>query len=196
MLPKLKKIRQRLKRRKSLEILKLAALAVGFVLFWYFALFPLAEYVETAGTWLALHVGLGGVALYVYIVDTFILPATTDLLFPFVLDWPLIPLLTVISTASVAAGCSGYALGRGLNHFSAIEKRTQAWEKSHSELIETRGLWAIAAAAALPIPFSTVSWLAGALRMRFSHYFLGALFRIPRMVITFVLIKEGVTLLV
>ena len=176
-------------------IIKTLAIVVGFSLFMYVTLIPLAAHVESAGSWLATNVGLWGVGLYVYVVDTLILPASTDLLFPFVLQWSTVPLLVVISSASVLAGISGYTIGHVLSRIPLISRRTQVWGRDHIRLLERHGMWTVAAAAVLPLPFSSVSWLAGILHIRFTRYLLGALFRIPRMIITFWLLREGLLLL-
>ncbi|AFG36821.1 YqaA family protein [Spirochaeta africana] len=176
-------------------VLKGALAAAGLLLFFYSALVPLAAHVESIGSMLAEHVGLWGVGLYVFVVDTLILPASTDLLMPFVLQWPAGSLLIVISGASILAGIAGYGVGRTLIRIPVISRRMQSWEQRHIRLIERHGMWAVAAAAALPLPFSTISWLAGALHVRLSRYILGALFRIPRMVVTFYLLREGMLLL-
>lgn len=177
------------RRRVLLNVLVIA----GAIAFFYIALIPLAEEFERAGEFLARHAGLPGVFAYVFIVDTFLVPATLDIIFPLVITWAPIPVLTVMSTASFTAGICGYLIGRFLNRFPFVSRRTLHYRSRGEHLIEKYGLWAVVIAAMLPLPFSTISWIAGALQMSFSRYVTGALFRIPRIIATYTLLQAGVS---
>lgn len=167
---------------------------VGFIVFFYLTLVPLAEIVEAAGVWMAQTVGLAGVFAYVYVVDTLILPASVDFLFPFVLGWAPVPLLAVVGPASVLAGWSGYLIGCNLGRLPWVARFTKIYSGSHLGFVTRHGMWGVVAAALLPIPFSTVSWLAGALGLNPRLYFAAALLRVPRMVLTFLLLRESIGL--
>lgn len=160
----------------------------------YFVVAPMADTLEAIGIWLAQTVGLVGVFFYVYLVDALIVPASVDFLFPFVLTWSPVPLLAVVGVASVLAGCSGYLIGRNLNRFELVARLTNIYQNSHLDFMTRHGIWAVIGAALLPIPFSTVSWLAGAVGLDPAKYACGALFRIPRMTVTFLLLRESVLL--
>lgn len=172
-----------------------ALLIIGAAAFFYVALVPLGEQFERAGEFLARHAGLGGVFAYVFVVDTFLVPATLDIIFPLVITWPAVPVLTVMSAASFFAGICGYLIGRFLNRFAFVRRRTLRYRSRGEYLIEKYGIWAVVIAALLPLPFSTISWIAGALQMTFGRYVIGALFRIPRIIATYVLLRAGVSIL-
>lgn len=179
--------------RKRVILNTLAIL--GAAAFFYIALVPLAEQFELAGEFLARHAGLPGVFIYVFVVDAFLVPATLDIIFPLIITWAAVPVLTVMSIASFTAGICGYLIGRFLNRFACVSRRTLRYRSRWEYLIEKYGLWAVVTAAMLPLPFSTISWIAGALEMSFARYVIGALFRIPRIIATYALLRAGVSIL-
>ena len=160
----------------------------------YLTVGPLSARIEAAGVWLAEHVGLGGVFLYVYIVDAFIVPASVDLLFPLLSSWSYISVVAVLSGASVVAGLSGFLIGRSLNRVSYVNRLTTRYRTEHGYFLVKYGRRTVMLAALLPIPFSTTSWIAGSLDMSIADYLTGALFRIPRMAITLWMFRAGVYL--
>ncbi|MFN2310926.1 MAG: hypothetical protein ABR590_02580 [Spirochaetia bacterium] len=180
---------------RTWRVLRWALGAVAVAAFIYFVMVPLAGTFETVGIWLAETVGLVGVFFYVYIVDTVILPASVDILFPFVLTWSPVPLLAVVGVASFLGGCSGYLIGHNLNRLTVVARLTKIETNTHVAFIARYGMWGVIVAALLPMPFSTVSWLAGMVGLDPVKYVYGALFRIPRMIATFFLLRESVILL-
>ena len=167
---------------------------LGILAFFYVALVPLAGQFERAGEFLTQHGGLPGVFAYVFIVDTFLVPATLDIIFPLVITWHAVPVLAIMCTASFTGGICGYLIGRFLNHFAFVRRRTQSYRSRGEYLIGKYGIWAVIVAAMLPLPFSTISWIAGALHMNFAHYVIGALFRAPRIIATYMLLRAGVSI--
>ncbi len=165
-----------------------------FGLLLFLSVGPLSTQLETAGIWLAEHVGLAGVFVYVYVVDTFIVPAAVDLLFPFLTGWNVLSLVSVMSAASVAGGITGFLIGQNLNRIPAVRRATTRYRSEHEELFVKYGRRTVIIAALLPIPFSTISWLAGSFGMPLQVYVPGALFRIPRMVITLWMFQSGIAL--
>ncbi len=176
------------------RFIRVGGAGVFFGLLLFLAVGPLATRIETAGVWLAEHVGLAGVFVYVYVVDTLIVPAAVDLLFPFVSAWNYLSLVAVLSGASIAGGISGFLIGRNLNRVPAIARLTTRYRIEHIDLFTKYGRRTIIIAALLPIPFSTISWLAGTFDMPLEDYIVGALFRIPRMAITLVMFQSGIAL--
>lgn len=152
---------------------------------------PLDEFAE----WAAKRAGLLGVFLFVWFVDTFIVPASLDLLFPVTLRWSPVPLLTVMSAASLLGGVCGYWIGRNLYRLRFVHRTVAGYRRRAEHIIERFGVWGVVLAALTPIPFSTVSWIAGMVRMPIGLYVLGALFRIPRIVGYWALLRAGLGLL-
>lgn len=148
---------------------------------------------EQAGR-LARRGGLPGVFVFVLLVDTFTVPASLDLLFPFTRAWTPVPLLAVISAASVLGGVAGYWIGRLLHHLPFVRRTVAGYYRRGVHIIERYGYWGVVLAAVTPLPFSTVSWIAGMVRLPFRLYFRGALWRIPRVVGYWALMQAGLLL--
>ena len=137
--------------------------------------------------------GLLGLFWDVYLVDTLIVPLTPDLFLIILITSGTRQLvgLALISVASVLGGISGFGIGRFLGDFRLVKKLVARYEDKGTRLFERYGIWAVIIAAFTPLPFSTICWLAGIFKMRFDYFVLASLFRIPRMVIWYLLIALG-----
>lgn len=174
--------------------IRIGAALVFFATLLFLTVGPLSAQLEAAGVWLAANVGLPGVFVYVYVVDTLIVPAAVDLLFPFLATWNYLAVVAVMSGASVAGGVSGFLIGQNLNRVPAVKRITTRYLTEHGDLFVKYGRRTVILAALLPIPFSTISWIAGSFDMPLKDYVPGALFRIPRMAITLWMFQSGVSL--
>ena len=139
--------------------------------------------------------GLIGVFVFVWFVDTLIVPASLDLLFPVTLHWSAIPLLATMTGASILGGLSGYGIGRNLYRLRFVRRTVAQYWRRGEHIIERFGIWGVVLAGVSPIPFSTVSWIAGMVRMPLGLYLLGALSRAPRIVAYWALLRAGIQLL-
>jgi membrane protein YqaA with SNARE-associated domain len=140
--------------------------------------------------------GLIGIFVFVFLVDTFIVPASLDILLPITITWRPVPLLTVMSAASVLGGICGYWIGRTLYRFRFVRRTVAGYYAKGARIIERYGVWGVVLAGLTPLPFSTVSWIAGMLRLPFGQFVLGALSRAPRIAAYWFLLRAGVRLLV
>ncbi len=138
--------------------------------------------------------GLLGVFIFVWFVDTFTVPATLDLVFPFTVHWSPVPLLIVMSGASVLGGTCGYWIGRGLGRLRFVRRTIAGYYARNVKLITRYGAWAVALAAVTPLPFSTVSWIAGMVRLPYDRYLRAASLRIPRVVAYWAIVHLGLEL--
>lgn len=143
---------------------------------------------------LARRGGLPGVFVFVLVVDTFTVPASLDLLFPVTREWTPAPLLVVMSVASVLGGIQGYWIGRLLYHLPFVRRTVAGYYRRGVHIIERYGYWGVVLAALTPLPFSTVSWIAGMVRLPFQRYVLAALWRIPRVAGYWFLLQAGLLL--
>lgn len=134
--------------------------------------------------------GLIGLFVDVYIVDTFIVPATPDLFLGLLVaaGHSQIAGLSLICLASVLGGISGYWIGNKLGRRKIVQKLTGKYQQRGEALFQRYGFGAVIIAGLTPIPFSSVCWLAGMFKMKFSFFFLATLTRIPRMLIWYYLI--------
>ena len=146
------------------------------------------------GEWLGGHLGFWGIGLYCFFVDMLIIPTTIDVIFPFTMDWPAIPLLATMSLASLFGGFCGYLIARILNRFKIIHRMTATYHKKGKDLIERYGGWAVVIAGITPIPYSTVCWIAGLLGVPWYKVLSACSSRIPRIIIYYLLIRSGISL--
>lgn len=172
-------------------IRKTIALMAFFVLVYAIALFFIKDQYYVIGNWVVTHLSLSGLALFVLFTDMFIVPMSVDIIFPFVLEWNPIPLLATMSLASALGGIGGYWIGRLLGHLKIIKAITANFSSDGERLINLYGGWAVVIAGLTPIPFSTVCWLAGMLRVNPYKVMLATLSRIPRMIIYYWAIRGG-----
>ncbi len=151
---------------------------------------------ERIGREAASRGGLTGIFVFVFLVDTFIVPASLDILLPITMTWSPLPLLTVMSAASVLGGICGYWIGRTLYHLRFVRRTVAGYYAKGARIIERYGVWGVVLAGLTPLPFSTVSWIAGMLRLPFGLFVLGALSRAPRIAAYWFLLRAGVRLFV
>lgn len=151
------------------------------------------SYLEIAAKLFFEKFGLVGLFIGVYFVDTFIVPLTPDifliLLVPSEIDQRLG--LTLICIASILGGISGYGIGKNLNTLRIVQRLVSKYKHRGENLFQRYGIWAVVIAAATPLPFSTICWLAGIFRMNFRQLVLATFFRIPRMAVYYLMIALG-----
>ncbi len=178
---------------------EITKLLVRTIIFFVLAAAAYSLLILFAGRWLkevsTRIAGSGGYAeifLYVYAVDTLIVPATVDIVFTVSQRMNPVILIAVVSSASIAGGFSGYMIGRYLNHLSIVKKITDHYRERGEHLISKYGAWAVAIAAFTPVPYSTVSYLAGMFRIPPLYYLAASLARIPRLTLYYLAIREGI----
>jgi membrane protein YqaA with SNARE-associated domain len=163
------------------------AIAAGYLLLFLF----FRPELEAAGRWTVEHLGLGGVFLFTYAVDTFIVPATADLAFPLTMGWEPVGLLLTMGSASVLGGFSGYLLAGRLAHLKFVQDAVAYYRHRGEQLIARYGVWGVVIAGLTPVPYSTVSWIAGMAGMRPGPFLLASLSRFPRFFLYYLAIRAG-----
>lgn len=138
--------------------------------------------------------GTIGVFIFVYIVDTFIVPMTVDVIYPLVTSWSIWKIMLVLGTASFLGGVSGYWIGRLLSHVKAINNFISKIVGTHKDFIEVHGAWAIVLGALSPLPYSTICWAAGIAKVDNHKILLACLTRYLRMVIYYYILIGGLSL--
>ncbi|NBK24605.1 MAG: hypothetical protein EOM68_21585, partial [Spirochaetia bacterium] len=120
--------------------------------------------------------GVLGVALYVFIVDLFVLPLSVDLMWPFVLEWHPLMIIAVMGTASVAGAFCAYLFGRLVGLIPVFRKWVLKQSGTHTETLITKyGIWAIVISGLTPLPFSTICTVAGIVELKVHHVLLSSL---------------------
>lgn len=177
---------------KKAGLQALASLAIVFsVVFVLFLIFQpqlmwLAEQVKT-------YIGLAGAFGFVFVVDTFPMPMTADILFISVGQWNTLVFLVVISLASIAGGSTGFFIARKLGQIPFFAKRLKPIAKRYEGHIQKYGVFFSIMGAITPIPYSATTWASALLGMKFRIYFIGTLFRFPRMVVYYLVVVAGMS---
>ncbi|MGM0432218.1 MAG: YqaA family protein [Spirochaetota bacterium] len=182
--------------RELSVLLKKTFLVAGLAFLVYGTLaFLLRDNLQYSGVWLKDHFGLVGVGIYCFLVDMLIVPTTIDIIFPITLQWQPVPLLAVMSAASMAGGFAGYTIARELNHITYIQRVADRYQARGKRLIERYGGWAVVIAGFTPLPFSTICWIAGLLNVPRGIMLLAVTSRIPRIILYYFLVQGGVEVL-
>ncbi len=145
--------------------------------------------------WFDERFGLTGIFLYVYVVDTLILPLSPDFVFPIVASmspWIVIP---VIGTASSLGGITSYAIGLLLHKIPIIKRYTEKAEAKWGAYIRKYGTLFVIIAGIFPLPFSTICVLAGALKMDPRKVLPATAVRYIRAAVYFALFRAGLLII-
>ena len=167
------------------------ALMAFFILFFLLLFAFLRPQMQAIALWVTQTFGYVGVFLYTFVVDMLIVPLTVDVIFPFAHNYSIVPFLLTLSVASSLGGLGGYWIGRLLGHLTIVKVLTSRFTHDAERLIEKYGVWAIVIAGLTPIPFSTVCWISGMLKVQFFHVALATLSRFPRMIIYYLAVQAG-----
>lgn len=134
-----------------------------------------------------------GVAAGFFLIDGFTVPFPNDALTFFGLQGGL-PFWSVVAWASggsLIGGSAGYLIGVRLHQTAWFKAFMRGRGAEAYALAHRYGLWAVGIGAFTPVPYSLSSWAAGAVEVRFSHFLLVSLLRIPRIALYLWLIQIG-----
>jgi len=173
-------------------IIKKAIILIAFFIVFFLLLFAfLRPQMQSIALWVTQTLGYMGIFLYAFFVDMFIVPLTVDIIFPFAHNFDTIPFLLMLSLGSSIGGLGGYMIGLSIGHLSFIKMITSGFTKDGEQLLRKYGGWAVVIAGLTPIPFSTVCWMSGMVKVPFVHVALATLSRFPRMVIYYAAVQAG-----
>ncbi len=179
------------------DLMKKGLIITGILLAVYIIIYVLAvDTLHRWGLWLSGSFGYGGLALFTLVVDTFILPTSVDVIFPFVIGWSPLPLILVMSTGSAAGGFTGYWIARSFNRLPAVHRSVEKYREQNERLINRYGAWAVAIAGFTPVPFSTICWTAGLMQVPPGWVAFACLSRFPRMAVYYLAISGGISLFI
>lgn len=149
-----------------------------------------SDQVRSFGKWFVSHFGAWGFFGFAYITDALIVPGSIDLTFPLMAQEGLDPviILSLMCIGSILGGSTGWFIGHFFDHFQVVHRMVEYYRSKGERLIKRFGFWAVVIAAVTPVPYSTVSWIAGLMKVPFPVYFLASLFRIPRIVVMYLII--------
>ncbi|MFA6707172.1 MAG: VTT domain-containing protein [Sphaerochaetaceae bacterium] len=177
-------------------IWKMVLVAVFFLIVYAIGMYFVRDEYLSIAEWISSHLGWFGVAVFVFLTDMFIVPLSIDMLFPLTFDWPAAPLLLTMSIASSLGGYSGYWIGRLLGKLPFVKQFTSHFSEDGERMINKYGVWAVVIAGVTPVPFSSVCWMAGMVKINYWWVALATLSRFPRMIIYYVIIRGGLSFIV
>lgn len=139
--------------------------------------------------------GLWGIFLYVFVVDTLILPLSPDFVFPFVVGMHWYEAIPVIGLASALGGMTAYWIGRLLCKIPLINRFTGKAQAKWGRYITKFGTAFVIISGLLPLPFSTICCAAGVVKLTSRHVMPACLVRIVRFGIYFFIFRMGLSLI-
>lgn len=149
--------------------------------------------VEAAGQLFIERFGVAGMAVGMFFADTFSMPPPP--LFYIVIiatgAGSHVPGMAVISVSSMLAGLLGYRLASLLSARPFFRRRIDATRVRMDPLLARHGAWAFAIASITPVPFSILCYLAGIYRVRMRVFAIVLLFRVPRLLVLYWLVRAG-----
>lgn len=155
----------------------------------------LEEEMSIGMNWVVDRIGFAGLCLILFVTDALVTPFPPDILLVVVAKsdlaehWP--GYVLILGTVSVCAGMLGWVIGRRLGHFKFVRNYFGQYNEEQSAFIRKYGFWAIVLGSITPLPYSVTCWTAGVIGMRWSTVLAAsALFRIPRIVIYYLLIAS------
>ncbi len=174
--------------------IKTVIFSVVMVIFFVLIKVLFADQLAALGGRLYNSLGYWGVVLYVFFVDMLILPASMDIVFAFLENITPWKMAFILGGASIAGGCTGYWLARSFNRFSFVERFSRSFREQGEQMLHRYGGWAVCIAGITPLPFSSIMWVAGVLKVPFYEVFLGSLIRIPRVLLYYYLIQGSLSI--
>ena len=175
---------------KALIGILIIIIAMGGLGFW------LEEEMSIATNWLVDRIGFVGLCLILLVTDTLVTPFSPDILLIVIAKSDLadhwLRYVLILGTVSVGAGMLGWCIGRWLGHFKFVQRLFGQFNDQQRDFMYKYGFWAIVLGASTPLPYSVTCWTAGAIGLRWTTVFTASvLFRIPRMIVYYMLIASA-----
>lgn len=180
---------------KKIALIGFVPIILIFIGFFVVLKFIGGENYSMAVDWFDENFGLTGIFIYVYVVDTLILPLSPDFVFPIVASSNPLITIPVIGTASALGGITSYAIGLLLHKIPLIKKYTDKAEAKWGAYIKKYGTAFVLIAGLFPLPFSTICVLAGALKMSARKVIPATAVRYIRAGLYFALFRAGLLII-
>jgi membrane protein YqaA with SNARE-associated domain len=146
---------------------------------------------EHFGKWFVERFGAAGMAGGAFLADGlhFPLPPQFYLLTGIAGGYGTLPALASVLAGSVAGGFVAFAAARRLAGIPFFEKRFSTTRHIVQRLLSARGRWGLVIAGMLPVSYFVLCALGGIMQLRYRDYAIIGLMRIPRLVLSFLLIE-------
>lgn len=139
--------------------------------------------------------GYIGIALGTYLADGLHVPVPPQfyMLASIVSGWSVAWTLVAVGVGSVLGGATAYSIARHASKLRPLQRLLARTKARLDWLFARFGYWAVAIGSLTPIPYSFLCYVAGGYRMPPRICFALSLFRIPKIVLYFYLVKFGWT---
>jgi membrane protein YqaA with SNARE-associated domain len=145
---------------------------------------------EHFGRWFVERFGAAGMAGGAFLADGFHFPLPPQfyLLTGIAGGYGPLPALASVLAGSIAGGFVVFAVARRLSGIPFFENRFSTTRHILRSLLRARGRWGLVIAGMLPVSYFVLCALGGMMRLRYRDYAILGLMRIPRLVLSFLLI--------
>mgnify|MGYP004523036595 FL=1 len=146
--------------------------------------------------WFEQKFGLSGaIFLYTYVVDTLILPLSPDLVWMVAAGMDALETIFLVGSASFLGGVTSYCIGLLIDKIAFVRKLTQKANDKWGAYIKVYGTPFLIISAVLPLPFSTICTVAGAVHLPSKKVIPVCLLRIVHAAIYYWLFRAGLLLI-
>lgn len=147
--------------------------------------------IEAIGHGFVARFGYVGVAVGTFIADAFSVPVPPHayMLAAIAGGASHVVTVVVVCASSLLAGGVGYRMAGRLSELPFLRSRIAAARPRLDPLFQRYGVWAVAIGTITPMPYSVLCYLAGLYRLPPRLFALLLLFRIPRILFFYVLIR-------
>ena len=137
--------------------------------------------------------GYAGIALGTYVADGLHCPVPPQfyMLASIASGWSEAWTIVAVCIGSLAGGITAYSIARKASKLRILQRLLARSQKKVDWLYARYGYWAVAIGSLTPIPYSFLCYVAGAYAMPRRIFFMLSLFRIPKVVFYFYLVKVG-----
>ena len=137
--------------------------------------------------------GYAGIAFGTYIADGLHFPVPPQFyMLTSIVSGRSVPFtIAAVCVGSLLGGYTSYSIARKASHLRIFKRWLRRTKKKVDWLFERFGYWAIAIGSLTPVPYSFLCYVAGGYRMPPRIFVALSLFRIPKVILYFYLLKLG-----
>lgn len=142
------------------------------------------------GGWFVSRFGVAGMGAGAFLADSvhFPIPPQFYLLTGIAGGHEVVIVVLAVLIGSELGGLTAFMLARGLGRRPIVARRLQSSRDLLTGLIARQGYVGLAAATLLPISFSVLCMASGAMRLPYKAYGVLAIMRVPRILLSYVVI--------